>query len=149
MRIGRRRAIWPGYASKADAIEYLASVCDGAIRRDGHGFSSDHVAIGHHLTQRARVGWTASERHDAVVLIRIYQRQLMAAGFNVRTILQNDKAQHCSARRLKKLQPRWYPDPTGVRAWRWWNGVRWTQFVIEAAGGCARAQDSVTAQVGR
>ncbi|HEY5097961.1 MAG TPA: DUF2510 domain-containing protein, partial [Acidimicrobiales bacterium] len=22
--------------------------------------------------------------------------------------------------------PGWYPDPSGERAWRWWDGARWT-----------------------
>lgn len=39
--------------------------------------------------------------------------------------------------------PGWYPDPAGVRAWRWWDGYRWTGYasdpVAAGPGGPARA----------
>ena len=44
-----KRAIWPGYATPQEAIRYLASACDGAVRRDGHGFGQDHADLGHWL----------------------------------------------------------------------------------------------------
>jgi Domain of unknown function (DUF4328)/Protein of unknown function (DUF2510) len=37
--------------------------------------------------------------------------------------------------------PGWYPDPAGVKAWRWWDGYAWTEFASDptAAGGAAGA----------
>ena len=37
--------------------------------------------------------------------------------------------------------PGWYPDPAGVKAWRWWDGYAWTEFASDptAAGGTAAA----------
>ena len=40
----RHRSTCPTYATVPDAVRYLASACDGARRRDGHGFSAEHVA---------------------------------------------------------------------------------------------------------
>lgn len=39
----------PTTATVRDAIEYLASACDGAVGRDGHGFGTDHIAVRHAL----------------------------------------------------------------------------------------------------
>jgi hypothetical protein len=27
--------------------------------------------------------------------------------------------------------PGWYPDPSGEKAWRWWDGVRWTEHASD------------------
>ena len=27
--------------------------------------------------------------------------------------------------------PGWYPDPAGLKAWRWWDGYSWTQFASD------------------
>ncbi len=27
--------------------------------------------------------------------------------------------------------PGWYPDPAGARAWRWWDGARWTEWASD------------------
>jgi hypothetical protein len=37
--------------------------------------------------------------------------------------------------------PGWYPDPAGVKAWRWWDGYTWTEFASDptAAGGTSGA----------
>ena len=35
----------PAVATPHEAIAYLASACDGAIRADGHGFATHHVDI--------------------------------------------------------------------------------------------------------
>ncbi len=30
--------------------------------------------------------------------------------------------------------PGWYPDPSGVKAWRWWDGHGWTEFASDPSG---------------
>jgi Domain of unknown function (DUF4328)/Protein of unknown function (DUF2510) len=30
--------------------------------------------------------------------------------------------------------PGWYPDPAGLKAWRWWDGYSWTQFASDPSG---------------
>lgn len=129
----RRRHIWPGYATPADAVRYLASACDGAILRDGHGFSGDHVAYGHWLAALPDPSWGPTERAGAVQLVRIYQRQLVDAGFQPHEILRGRQPRRIRSRDVDQLQPRWAPDPTGLHPWRWWNGVRWTSQT--SAGG--------------
>ncbi len=83
MRI--RRPISPTYATPKEAIAYLASVCDGAVRRDGHGFAAEHVSLGHDLSRRGR--WRRCHRRKAARLIRYYRLQLERAGFDVHAVL--------------------------------------------------------------
>lgn len=49
MRSRHQRAQWPGHATVADAVRFLESACDGALRRMATAFSSDHVQMGHWL----------------------------------------------------------------------------------------------------
>lgn len=30
--------------------------------------------------------------------------------------------------------PGWYPDPAGLKAWRWWDGYGWTQYASDPSG---------------
>lgn len=123
-----KRPIHPSSATLGEAIQYLASTCDGAIKRDGLGFSSDDVAWGHHLANRDEALWTLQERQEALRLIRVYQRQLANAGYNPHAILRGRIRIKCSRRTYRKLVAGWFPDPTRFNAWRFWNGARWTPY---------------------
>ena len=118
----------PANASIREAIQYLASACDGAIRRDGHGFSSDHVGLGHHLA--ASRHWGPRQRRSARELIRIYQGQLARAGFDPDQVLGITRPRTMRPWRSRSFAPRWATDPTGVHHQRYWNGARWTQQVV-------------------
>ncbi|MGE0138534.1 MAG: hypothetical protein AB7R77_12005 [Ilumatobacteraceae bacterium] len=122
----RQRPIWPGYATIPDAVRYVASACDGAIRRDGHGFSAEHVAIGHWLANEPDVAWTTHHLSIGRHLTAVYGRQLDLAGFNTGAILRNASPPYRRRRDYEGLIPDWAPDPTGLWPYRWWNGVRWT-----------------------
>lgn len=110
-----------------DAVAYLASACDGAHRRDGHGFNIDHVERGHRLARASR--WSRRDRRAAHRLIRYYRRQLTAAGFDVDALLAGRRPSGRSRRRRRMNPPQWAADPTGLHAWRYWNGERWTDEV--------------------
>lgn len=122
----RNRPIWPGHATPADAVRYLASACDGAIRRDGHGFGSDHIAVGHWLAQLPDEHWGPNENSTALQLIRVYRQQLARAGFRPTDILRQRRPRRISRRAARDLASGWAPDPTELCEWRWWNGARWT-----------------------
>ena len=63
-----------------DAVRYLASVCDGAVKRDGLGFAADHVAYGHWLARLPLNQWGPEEyRHGRTIAI-VYRNQLIQAG---------------------------------------------------------------------
>lgn len=113
MRFRRRNK---AQATVREAIEYLASACDGAVRRDGHGFNRDHVAIGHRLAHKAR--WSRGDRRQAAVLTSRYAGQLRRAGL-------------LNPRRRRQTAPAWAADPTGVHRLRYWNGTRWTAWTAQ------------------
>lgn len=115
-------------ATARDAIEYLASACDGAVRRDGHGFGTDHVTVGHALVARAR--WGPRCRRQARQLVRIYRHQLSRAGFDPAQILGDSPARSITRHQLRSMTPCWADDPTRVHQARYWNGGRWTQLVV-------------------
>lgn len=112
-----------------DAIAYLASACDGARRRDGHGFNADHVADGHRLARARR--WSRRDRRRAVQLVRYYRRQLTAAGFDVDAMLDGRRPRRRTRSFRRRNPPQWAADPTGVHRLRYWSGVRWTHLVTQ------------------
>lgn len=118
----------PATATVRDAIEYLASACDGAVRRDGHGFSADHVQSGHDLV--AHPYWGPWRRRTARQLVRVYRGQLIRAGFDPDQVLGSAKQRKASWRRIRSMAPCWAADPTGVHRQRYWNGARWTQRIV-------------------
>ncbi len=122
----RRRPIHPSHATPAEAIHFLASVCDGALRRDGIGFGTDHVAIGHHLAAKYADGWAPHDHAQARHLLRIYRRQLLAAGFDIQNLIRGRRPRRCSPRTTEGLVAGWAADPFGFDNWRYWNGARWT-----------------------
>jgi len=69
----------------SDAIAYLASACDGAQQRDGHGFNADHVPIGDRLATANR--WSRKDQRRARQLVGYYRRRLTTAGFDVEALL--------------------------------------------------------------
>ena len=107
----------PAHASLREAIAYLASACDGAVRRDGHGFGAEHVQIGHALAKKRR--WSRRDRLCARSLVQIYSRQLASAGLLGRV----------PRRRSRTRTAAWATDPTGVHTLRFWDGSRWTSMV--------------------
>ncbi len=116
----RRRS--PAEATVRDAVDYLASACDGAVRRDGHGFALEHVRTGHRLAARRR--WSRRDKRAARFLVRYHFRQLERAGYDVETLLGQVRR---SRRRYPSPGPAiWAPDPTGLHVQRLWNGARWT-----------------------
>jgi len=124
MRI--RRPIDPAHATLHEAIDYLASACDGAIKRDGHGFSADHVRIGHRLARQPR--WSSGKRRAAMRLAQIYRCQLNRAGFDTRALLSNTAPHRVPAHHLRRLKPGWLADPARIHERRYWNGARWTSM---------------------
>ncbi len=131
MPLRKNKAIHPRYATPGEALNYLASVCDGATKRDGLGFSRDDVPIGHHLATKAEATWASVDRLHALRLVRIYQAQLTAAGYNPHGLLAGARPPKCSRKELGKLHPGWFPDPTGFAVWRYWNGARWTHHLTD------------------
>ena len=109
-------------ASLGEAIAYLASACDGAIRRDGHGFSAEHVGLGHRLAQKRR--WSRRDRRNARRIAVHHGRQLSSAGLQVKGISRSTAPRGSST-----SKPQWTADPTRLHALRYWNGARWTQYV--------------------
>lgn len=119
-----RRPISPAHATQREAIAYLASVCDGAIKRDGHGFSTEHAKLGHKL---AGAGWWGPlARRRAIRLIRVYRSQLRRAGFATDCLLTGARPPRISRRVASQTSPGWSTDPTLIHTLRYWNGVRWT-----------------------
>ena len=116
-------------ATTYDAIAYLASACDGALRRDNHGFSTDHVQVGHRLARAKR--WSRRDRRQAKRLIRYYRRQLTTAGYDVNGLLGRGGRERWVHTVRRRRQVRWSADPTGVHKRRFWNGHRWTEQVAD------------------
>ncbi len=79
----RKRISWPGHATVPEAVQYLASVCDGAIKRDGLGFRLDHVAYGHWLAELPLKDWGPDEYRHGQTIVRVYRVQLRRAGLAV------------------------------------------------------------------
>ncbi|MDW3220946.1 MAG: DUF2510 domain-containing protein [Acidimicrobiales bacterium] len=123
------RPISPRHATAVVAVRYLASVCDGAVRRDGHGFSSDHVAYGHWLAGLPLDRWTPAAHAAARQLVRVYRNQLTRAGFAPADIVAGRRPRRISRRAASRLRAGWASDPSGLYEWRWWNGLRWTEHV--------------------
>ena len=125
-----RRPISPAHATRREAIAYLASVCDGAIRRDGHGFSAEHVELGHKLADSR--WWGPVARRRVLRLIRVYRGQLDRAGFDTGCLLNGASPPRISRRLASQILPCWLTDPTNIHRFRYWNGLRWTSLCAEA-----------------
>lgn len=68
------------------AVAFLASVCDGAVSDDNHGFNGADAIFGHSLA--GQVGhWSPKQRATARMLVQKYRRQVLAAtGIDVAAI---------------------------------------------------------------
>ena len=116
MWLRSRRPVSPRYATAADAVRYLASVCDGAVRRDGHGFSSDHASFGHWLADLPVERWTTTEHAAALQLVGIYRKQLTRAGFDPADILSGHRPRRISKGRRHDSEPGGLPIRPGYTA---------------------------------
>lgn len=121
-----RRPVSPAYATQREAIAYLASVCDGAIQRDGHGFSADHVELGHTLADSR--WWGPLARRRVLQLMRVYRSQLQRAGYDTGCLLSGGRPPRISRRAARQVSPGWYADPARIRPRRYYNGARWTSL---------------------
>ena len=125
----RHRSTCPTYATVPDAVRYLASACDGARSRDGHGFGAEHVAVGHWLATQPDHVWDQPYLALGQTLVAVYRRQLEAAGFDTDAILRNaPPLRH--RQRGHSATAAWALDPTGQAPYRWWNGTRWTCHIM-------------------
>lgn len=70
--------------SLEELVHLLASFCDGAKRRDGHGFNKGDSQDGRRLSAiaRAKVPWTDEDHERACSLVRRYAKQA-AHGYHV------------------------------------------------------------------
>ena len=80
----RRRIRQSRHTTIPEAVRYLASVCDGAIKRDGLGFRSDHVAYGHWLARLPIEQWGPDEYRHGQTIVTVYRTQLRLAGLTPR-----------------------------------------------------------------
>ena len=125
-----RRPISPAHATQREAISYLASVCDGAIKRDGHGFSVEHVELGHKLADSR--WWGPLARRRVLRLIRVYRSQLQRAGYDTGCLLNGASRPRISRRLASQIAPSWSTDPTNISRFRYWNGLRWTSLCADS-----------------
>lgn len=117
-------------ATAHDAIAYLASACDGARRRDHHGFNAEHVELGHRLARATR--WSRRDHRSARKLISFYRRQLTAAGYDIEALLGSRGHEPRRRAQQRSGDAQWAADPTGVHRWRYWDGTRWTAEISDA-----------------
>ncbi len=115
-------------ASVPDAIRFLASVCDGALSLDGHGFSRLDAPLGHAIARLSVEHWDELTWWWACWLVRAYRRQLSFAGFDIDEVLTRRQRRH-----RVSSDAGWMPDPYGFATLRWWNGTRWTEHVRHQA----------------
>ena len=75
------------------ALQYLAGVCDGAARRDGHGFNKYHAEFGHDLARQSKLRSLSPRqlRRAATKLLPTYRRQLKEAGITFPSIGELDR----------------------------------------------------------
>lgn len=128
MKWFKRRPISPRFATPAEAVQFIASICDGAVARDGFGFQKEHVEVGHAMARIDPSLWEPWQHDWAMFFVRCYRRQLSAAGFDVTQMLQRGRARRCRRSDLPG-EATWQPDPFGFAELRWWNGSRWSGSV--------------------
>ena len=71
------------------AVRYLASRCDGAISEDGHGFNKMDARFGKSLAERER--WTKRQAQAALEMLKKYQGQLQAGGFDIEKLFDGSE----------------------------------------------------------
>ena len=66
------------------ALQYLAGVCDGAVKLDGAGFNAYDAAFGHELAERSmEFALTALQLSAALGMLQKYTAQLAEAGITL------------------------------------------------------------------
>jgi len=71
------------------AVRYLANRCDGAISEDGHGFNKMDASFGKSLAERER--WTKRQAQVALEMLKKYEGQLQAGGFDVEKLFDGSE----------------------------------------------------------
>ena len=71
------------------AVRYLASRCDGAVSEDGHGFNKMDADFGRSLAERER--WTKAQAKAALKMLKKYQGQLQAGGFDIERLFDGSE----------------------------------------------------------
>ena len=71
------------------AVRYLESRCDGAISEDGHGFNKIDASFGKSLAERER--WTKLQAQAALKMLKKYQGQLQAGGFDIERLFDGSE----------------------------------------------------------
>ena len=72
-----------------EAVRYLASRCDGAISEDGNGFNKMDARFGKSLAERER--WTKRQAQAALEMLKKYQGQLQAGGFDIEKLFDGSE----------------------------------------------------------
>jgi SWI/SNF-related matrix-associated actin-dependent regulator 1 of chromatin subfamily A len=71
------------------AVRYLANRCDGAVSEDGHGFNEMDASFGKSLAKRER--WTKRQAQAALKMLKKYQEQLQAGGFDIERLFDGSE----------------------------------------------------------
>ena len=85
------------------AVRYLASRCDGAISEDGHGFNKIDAGFGKSLAERER--WTKRQAQAALKMLKKYQGQLQAGGFDIERLFDGSEITypHLQQEKVKQM----------------------------------------------
>ena len=85
------------------AVRYLESRCDGAISEDGHGFNKIDASFGKSLAERER--WTKLQAQAALKMLKKYQRQLQAGGFDIERLFDGSEITypHLQQEKVKQM----------------------------------------------
>jgi len=85
------------------AIKYLAWRCDEAISKDGCGFNKIDSAFGKSLAERER--WTKRQAQAALEMLKKYQGQLQAGGFDIEKLFDGSEITypHLQQEKVKQM----------------------------------------------
>ncbi len=83
------------------AVRYLASRCDGAVNKDGHGFNKMDVGFGKSLAERER--WTKAQAQAALKMLKKYQGQLQAGGFDIERLFDGSEITYPHLQQQEKI----------------------------------------------
>ena len=85
------------------AVRYLASRCDGAVSEDGHGFNKIDAGFGKSLAERER--WTKRQAQAALKMLKKYQGQLRAGGFDIERLFDGSEITypHLQQEKVKQM----------------------------------------------
>lgn len=85
------------------AVRYLANRCDGAISEDGHGFNMIDTGFGKSLAEREK--WTKAQAKAALKMLKKYQGQLQAGGFDIERLFDGSEITypHLQQEKVKQM----------------------------------------------